>query len=236
MVGMGADGSPTEELDRIAEAQVLSVVEEAGMDWDVLSEEIGHVRRGGDRTLVVDPIDGSHNALRGLPFATVSLGLGRANLGGIDVGVVHDLSGGSTYWAVRGQGAYRDGRPLHVRSWDTRQELFFVNLGRHAAPAAVRRAAEGRRIRSLGCASFEMAMVAQGGADAYFFENDTENRNLRVTDIAAAYRILSEAGGGTVNAGLQPIDGMPLSLGHHTSVVAYGDPAFLEHLRGAASK
>jgi fructose-1,6-bisphosphatase/inositol monophosphatase family enzyme len=230
-VGMGADGSPTEELDRIAEAQVLTEVEEAHVDWNILSEEIGLVQRGGSRTLVVDPIDGSHNALRGLPFATVSLGLGAGTLGGIDIGVVHDLSGGSTYWAVRGEGAYRDGRPLRVRAWAPRHELFFINLGRHATPHAVKLAAESRRVRSLGCASFEMAMVAQGGADAYIFENDTENRNLRVTDIAAAYRILLEAGGGVVNASMAPVDEVPLRLDQHTSVLAYGDVALRDLLR-----
>ena len=75
VVAMGADGSPTEEIDRIAEAEVLAVLNEEGVDWDVLSEEIGRVHRGGSKTLVVDPIDGSHNALRNMPFATVSLGL-----------------------------------------------------------------------------------------------------------------------------------------------------------------
>ncbi|MCI4331362.1 MAG: hypothetical protein L3K19_05890 [Thermoplasmata archaeon] len=215
---------------------MLSAVDEAGVDWNILSEEIGLVHRGGERTLVVDPIDGSHNALRGLPVATVSLGLGHHTLGGIDIGVVHDLSAGSTYWAVRGQGAFRDGRPLHVRAWAPRHELFFINLGRHASAHAVKLAAESRRVRSLGCASFEMAMVAQGGADAYIFENDTENRNLRVTDIAASYRILLEAGGGVMNSAFASIDAVPLRLDQHTSIVAYGDTALrdlLQHGAGA---
>lgn len=231
MVGMGADGSPTEEIDRIAEAQVLASLDAAGVDWNVLSEEIGLVNRGGSRTLVVDPIDGSHNALRGLPFATVSLGLGTGSLGGIDVGVVHDLTTGTTYWGVRGGGAFRDGHPLRVRAWTPRHELVFINLGRHAAAHAVKLAGESRRVRSLGCASFEIAMVAQGGADAYLFENDTENRNLRVTDIAAAYRILLEAGGGMVNATMASLEEVPLRLDQHTSVLAYGDPALRDLLK-----
>jgi len=226
VVAMGADGSPTEELDRIAEGQVLSILHEEGVDWDLLSEEIGLVRRGGGKLLVVDPIDGSHNALRNMPFATVSLALGHDTLGGIEKGVVRDLTNGITYWASRGQGAYRDGRRLRTRSWDLRSELFFVNLGRHSTPNAVHLAEHGRRIRSLGCASLEIAMVAQGAADAYFFENDTLPRNLRVTDIAAAYRILLEAGGGMTDAAGRPVDGIPLDLAEHTSVLAFGDAAF----------
>ncbi len=230
VVAMGADGSPTEEMDRIAEGQVLGVLEAEKVDWDVVSEEIGLVRRGGTKTLVVDPIDGSHNVLRGMPFATVSLALGDRDLSGVEAGVVHDLFTGSTYWATRGGGAFCDGRPIHVRPWELRGELFFVNLGRHSTRRAVGLAERGRRIRSLGCASLEMVMVAQGAADAYLFDNDTPNRNLRVTDIAAAYRIVLEAGGHVGDATLAPLDGFPLRLGVHTGVCAWGDPGFAASL------
>lgn len=231
IVAMGADGSPTEQLDRIAESQIVAALESEGVDWNLVSEEIGTIDRGGDRTLVVDPIDGSHNALRGLPFATTSLALGRTNLGGIDLGVVHDLSSGANFWATRGGGAFKDGRRLRTRAWDPKHELFFVNLGRHSTPRAVALAGKGRRIRSLGCASFELVMVAQGGADAYFFENDTANRNLRVTDIAAAGLILREAGGAVSTGDLGSLDGIPLELAQHTSVLGVGDRAFTDAAR-----
>jgi fructose-1,6-bisphosphatase/inositol monophosphatase family enzyme len=226
IVAMGADGTPTEEIDRVAEAQVLAAIESEGVEWNLLSEEIGFVERGGGSTLVVDPIDGSHNALRGLPFAAISLALGERTLSGVRLGVVHDLSRGTTYWAERGNGAFRDGRRIRTRAWAPRAELFFVNLGRHSTPRAVALAGKGRRIRSMGCASLEMLMVAQGSADAYFFENDTEGRNLRITDIAAAYRILAEAGGGTATATGETLDAFPLDLSKRTSVLAWGDPAF----------
>jgi NAD+ kinase len=235
VVAMGADGSPTEELDRIAESEVLRVLKEEGVDWDLLSEEIGLLRRGGRQLLVLDPIDGSHNALRNMPFATVSLALGRGTLGGIEKGVVRDLTNGITYWASRGGGAFRDGRRIRTRSWDLRSELFFVNLGRHSTPSAVQLAEHGRRIRSLGCASLEIALVAQGAADAYFFENDTRPRNLRVTDIAAAYRILLEAGGGMTDAQGRPVVGVPLDLAEHTSVLAYGDAHFAASRTGGGA-
>ncbi len=227
VVAMGADGTPTEQLDRAAEAQILEFLESERLPWNVLSEEAGVVDRGGDLTLVVDPVDGTHNALRGLPFYTISVALGRTTLRSIEAGVVHDLANGSTWWARRGQGAFRDGRAISTRRWDARSELFFVNLGRHSTTSALRWAERGRRIRSLGCASLEMALVAQGGGDAYLFENDAPTRNLRVTDIAAGYRILVEAGGGVSDAGGTPVDDLPLTLDHRTSVLAYGDPAFL---------
>jgi NAD+ kinase len=226
VVAMGADGSPTEEIDRAAEARILAGLDAEGVRWDVLSEEIGLVRRGGPERLVVDPIDGSHNAIRRMGLSTVSLALGREHLGDVEVGVVHDLATGTTYWAERGRGAFRDGRRLRPRRWDPRAELFFLNLGRHSTPRSSQWAARARRVRSLGCASLEMALVAQGSGDAYFFENDVNERNLRVTDIAASYRILLEAGGGVADARLAPLEEFPLELGRHTSVFAWGDPEF----------
>jgi fructose-1,6-bisphosphatase/inositol monophosphatase family enzyme len=224
VVAMGADGTPTEELDRLAEAEILRVLDAEGVNWDLLSEEIGPVSRGGDRTLVVDPIDGSHNALRGQPFFTVSLALGRGDLAGIDLGLVRDLHHGTTWWAGRGTGAFRDGRPIRTRPWTAKNEMLFVNLGAHASERSVRLAGKARRVRSLGCASEELLMVAQGSADGYFFENTPDARNLRTTDIAGAYRILLEAGGGIGDARGASLDAFPLKLDRRTSVFAWGAP------------
>ena len=67
-------------------------------------------------------------------------------------------------------------------------------------------------------------MVAEGGGDAYLFENADEGRNLRATDIAAAYRILLEAGGGMTDAAGGSLEPFPLGVEKRTSVVAWGDP------------
>ncbi len=226
VVAMGASGSPTEQLDRLAEAEILRVLDAEGVDWDLLSEEAGRVSRGGRRTLVVDPIDGSHNALRDQPFYAVCLALGSGSLAGIDLGLVRDLHHGTTWWGVRGGGAFRDGRPIATRPWNARAETVFVNLGSNASDRSVRLAGKARRVRSLGCASQEILMVAQGSADAYLFENQAEARNLRATDIAAAYRILLEAGGGLSDAQGRSLDDFPLQVERRTSVFAWGDPAF----------
>lgn len=225
VVATSAGGTPTEELDRLAEHEILRSLEAERVDWNVVSEEIGSVDRGGARTLVVDPIDGTSNALRQMPFFTVSLALGSRDLDGIDHGVVRDLERGTTYWASRGTGAFRDGRPIRTRPRRARGEVVFLNLGRRSGPRATRLASAARRVRSLGCASLELMMVAQGSADAFLFENADPTLNLRVTDIAAAYRILVEAGGGVGNADGAPLGPLPLGIGERTSVFAWGDPA-----------
>lgn len=220
-VAIGASGAPTEEADRVAEAQVLSFLEQEGINWNVLSEEMGYVDRGGDRVLVVDPIDGSFNLMRGLPLATVSLALGKSRLSDVEVGVVHDLYGGKTYWAVKGKGAYLDGQRLHTREWTEGTELFFLSLNHTSTERARKLASKARRIRSLGSASLEIASVAAGRGDIYFSESSQPETNLRVTDIAAAGLLLSEAGGGMAQADGSPVD-LPFSLHQRTSLIAWG--------------
>ncbi len=234
VVAMGASGTPTEEVDRLAESAILAALDAEGVDWNVVSEEIGRVERGGRRTLVIDPIDGTANAVRNLPFSTVSLALGERDLGGVDVGLVRDLARGTTYWAVRGGGAWRDGRRIRTRSWTGRGEVVLVNLGRAASPRSTALAGRMRRVRSLGCASLELALVAEGAADAYVYENAEPGRNLRATDIAAGYRILSEAGGGASNAEGAALETLPLGVDQRTTVLAWGDAAFGRVVWGGA--
>jgi len=226
VVAMGASGTPTEELDRLAERAILHALDEEGVDWNVVSEEVGTVDRGGAKTLVIDPIDGTANAVRNLPFSTVSLALGTKDLGGVKLGLVRDLTRGTTYWAARGEGAYRDGRPIRTRAWPGRGEVVFVNLGRFASPRSASLVGRARRVRSLGCASLEIALVAEGAGDAYVFENADATKNLRATDIAAAYRILLEAGGGASDAHGRPLEEFPLGVVQRTTVIAYGDAAY----------
>ncbi len=230
-VGMGASGNPTAELDRVAEARVLSWLEHENVSWNLLSEELGFVDRGGEDVLVVDPVDGSHNALSGIPCATVSLALGRERLSDLRVGVVQDLFLGRTHWALRGRGAYLDGVRVSTRPWRPGHDLLMVNLGANATPRAHRAALSVRRVRALGCASLEMAHVAQGASDGYFSDNDPGEKNLRVTDIAAGYLLVREAGGGVHAPGAGPLD-LPLDLSTRTPLLAWGDARFLEQGRG----
>jgi len=227
VVAMSAGGTPTEEADRVAEAQVLSYLEQEGLDWDVLSEELGYVRRGGKKILVVDPIDGSSNFLNDIPIASVSLALGNGNLSGIDIGVVHDLYGGKTFWAVKGGGAYLNGHRITPRPWRPGRDLYFLNLNTHSTERTRALAARAMRVRSLGCASLEMAMVASGCGDLYYSESAQAKSNLRVTDIAAARLILTEAGGGVARGDGTPLD-LKLNIDERTSVLAWGSQALFD--------
>jgi myo-inositol-1(or 4)-monophosphatase len=69
-IGIGGDGTPTSRLDEIVDAAVIEATEPFGVN--ILSEEAGWIDRGSAVTLVVDPVDGTANALAGVPLCTFS--------------------------------------------------------------------------------------------------------------------------------------------------------------------
>jgi fructose-1,6-bisphosphatase/inositol monophosphatase family enzyme len=145
-------------LDLAADGAALPVLHGAGLA--VLSEESGATGDGPSGLLaVIDPIDGSTNAHRGVPFFSTSVCVLDAH--GPRVGVVVNQATGTRYAAVRGEGAQRDGDTIHPSSCDDLGRAI-VGIsgfpGRHPGWA---------QFRALGAASLECCAVAEGVLDAY---------------------------------------------------------------------
>ncbi len=192
MVTMGADGTPTKNIDRKAEDAVLAQLRASGLGFKVLSEEIGEVSIGEkpDYFLHLDPLDGTFNAIKGIPFYSVSIYLSKDNC---HFGYVCDLASESKYYAEAGRGAYVEpGARLHVSNTSDLKD--FSISAYTMRPLTGRIAGIGdkvRRIRTLGSTSLEMALVAAGKLDAFV---DLRGM-MRVVDVAAGKLILEEAGG-----------------------------------------
>lgn len=230
VLGRGADGAPSTRIDQVAEAAVLRVLDYEDVKVDVLSEEAGFLDRGGDATLVLDPIDGTHNAIRGVPAYSVSIALGHERLADVEEGLVRDLVGGTTFYAAAGGGAFQNGRPIRVRPFDPRDSLFTVYMGSNAHPNASHVASKARRVRSLGAASLDLCLVATGAADLYYMHSAAVETKLRAVDIAAGTLIVREAGGKVLDLAGKDLD-IPLSLDARTDLMALGDPKVLEAIR-----
>ncbi|HKZ98235.1 MAG TPA: inositol monophosphatase family protein [Thermoplasmata archaeon] len=230
VLGRGADGAPSLRIDRVAEEAVLRTLDYGGTKIDVLSEEAGFVRRGGDRLLVLDPIDGTHNAIRGVPAYSVSMAIGTDRLSDVEEGLVRDLVTGATYYAARGRGAALNGRPIRTRPSREGDLLIGVYIGKNADPSAARVAARARRVRHLGAASLDMCLVAHGASDLYYMHSATPETKLRVVDIAASTLVVREAGGRVTDLGDRDLD-IPLRPDARTDLIAFGDPRAREAIR-----
>jgi myo-inositol-1(or 4)-monophosphatase len=188
VVGMGADGTPTKEIDEVAEERALEVIEEHG-DLRVVTEEAGEVVYGDPtHTVVLDPVDGTYNATRGVPLYSVSIAV--ADGDSVDeIGYAHvrELTTGRSYTAERGEGAYFEGEDIEVRDEPTPANMTLggVYSIRGFDPSRF------KRYRLLGCSSLELCYAAAGRFDGFL---DLRSR-LRVIDFAAGKLVVEEAGG-----------------------------------------
>lgn len=226
-VGKGASGSDTSKIDKFAEDAVLAFMDEQGIGLNVLSEEIGFVDRGGKKTLVLDPIDGTINCTRGIPFFSISMAVCTKTMSDCDHALVRNLHSGDTYYARRGGGAELNGHRIAVSKFNRDDSIFLMFDGRDVAPESEKVKAVASRVRTMGCASLEMCLVAQGSAQAHYMNCTKRSRMIRIVDIAASCLILREAGGEVVDLTGKKLD-MELSLDDRKNFLAYGDPKIKE--------
>jgi len=219
-VGIGASGDRTLLADRVAEDELMKAL--VGVKGTkVLSEEAGLRGDMDGRTLaVVDPLDGSSNFARGIPFYCTSVAVveGRS-LDGITVGVVRDLVSGDVYHAVKGKGTKKNGAPVRTsRVTKVSKAVLGIDLSR-GGPGLVKGLAPliGRAKRQVhfGANALELSYVADRTTDAFVDLRGT----IRITDIAAAYLIASEAGAVITDLRGEEL-GAAFDLEHRLSFVA----------------
>ncbi|MEF8878784.1 MAG: inositol monophosphatase family protein [Candidatus Thermoplasmatota archaeon] len=216
-VGIGADGTPTKMVDKLAEDAAIDVIDKSDTDVNLLSEEAGFLDNRAEYTFVLDPIDGTRNAARGIPFYSVSLGVGKETLSDVEYGIIKNIPTGDIFIAERGYGAFLNNKNIGVPEVPEKTILSSLSLGVNHDEKTIR-LAEKNKVRSLGSASLEMCMVATGALDFYMVGHDY----LRVTDIAASTLIVREAGGVVTDSLGKKLD-INLSLDERTSIVAAGN-------------
>jgi len=190
-VTMGADGTPTKRIDQVAEEIVVDYFTDHPFCGCLISEELGLVRMGGgEGTIFLDPVDGTYNAVVGIPFYALSIAY--AEEGIIQQGYVQNLATGETFHAVRGQEVCLDGHPIRVSGTSHIEESAMSVYGRKFDPARVFPISQKiRRWRHLGASALELCYVGCGRIDGFVDVRGT----LRVTDAAAGMLVCEEAGG-----------------------------------------
>ena len=143
--------------DLAADEVALAILAAAG--FGVLSEESGLHHEDRQILVVLDPVDGSTNASRGIPWFATSL-CALDDVGPLAALVVNQATG-TAYSAIRGQGALRDGRPIRAAST---AELSHAVVGVAGYPA---HHLGWRQYRALGAAALDLCAVAEGALDAY---------------------------------------------------------------------
>lgn len=233
VVGQGEGGDDTTVVDSRAEEAVvarLQALAERGISFRLVSEELG-IRSYGDESspwvVVVDPIDGSLNAKRGLPFYCLSIAFADGpTIGDTRFGYVADFGSGEEWVAAAGEGATLNGRRLGgVRPKDRLGVIDFeATNARLIADAADRLDGHVGRIRVLGALALALCQLGDGRLDGV-----VSLKPSRSVDLAAAVLIVREAGG---HVHLRDAPDLPLDLESRTRVVGARDEAMAARLAG----
>jgi fructose-1,6-bisphosphatase/inositol monophosphatase family enzyme len=167
--------------DLVVDQIALDLLREAGVG--IVSEESGAENIDRDIVVIVDPLDGSTNASRGVPhYATALCAVDSA---GPWVALVVDQAVGTRWWAIRGQGAFRNGEVLSCDITTEWSEALVAVSGRPPDDAGW------AQFRSFGAAAIDMCYVADSTIDAFI---DMSPSAHGVWDYAASYLICHESG------------------------------------------
>src|SRR3954471_10798725 len=222
----GEGGDRTLVIDAAAEEVVFGQLErlhEAGYRFTAVSEERGTGDFGGDDLrVVIDPIDGSLNAKRGLPHHALSLAVADGpTMADVLFGYVFDLGPGEEWHAVREQGAFLDGRrlapPPERRGRKGRLELVAVESAdpHWLAASAAALCEVTNRVRALGSIAVTLCQVAAARVDGM-----ATLWRCRAVDAAAAQLIVRESGGLVRFTAMAEPLAAPLDLEPRSPVVA----------------
>jgi myo-inositol-1(or 4)-monophosphatase len=201
VIGMGADLTPTKRIDRVAEDCVVEFLLQHPLCSLLVSEELGKKEfNDGTGTIFLDPIDGTFNAVTGIPFYALSIA--HAIDGVVQQAFVRNLASGETFTAVKDKFSRCDNQPIRVSSTSRLDACAMSVYGRKFDPMrAMQLGMKIRRWRLLGASALELCYIGCGRIDGFVDLRGT----LRVTDAAAGMLVCTEAGGKVTDLNGDPI-------------------------------
>lgn len=233
-IGKGASGDMTYPLDRRAEEIIFEELEKLDKPLTIISEEYGFkdIKCRGQR-LLIDPIDGSKNALSGIPFFSTSIALVEGKtIEHTSIGYVINLTNGDEFWAIKGEGGFFNGMPIKTQQ----NEEFYViayeaQTPKIDIPKIVPLLSLFKRARCLGSTALDMSLLAKGAIS--MFITPVPSRSF---DFAAGYLLIKEAGGIITDLKGREVDDTPVGIEKASPLLASGNERLhkkaLEVLKG----
>jgi myo-inositol-1(or 4)-monophosphatase len=229
-VGEGEGGDDTTAIDAAAEAVILARFR--GEDVRIVSEEVG-IEGDGRWTVVVDPIDGSLNAKRGIPFFSISVAVAEGDtMDDVAFGYVYDFGAREEWTAARGGGALLGGAPITERPKDELEILSFeATTTAYVSENAARFDGVAYRLRVMGSLAVTLCHLAAGRVDGV-----VSLKPARSVDIAAAQLLVREQGLSIELPDDPPFAAAPLDLEGRSRVVAAGNDELCARLATALTQ
>jgi myo-inositol-1(or 4)-monophosphatase len=230
VVGDGVGGDETTAIDAAAERVILARFR--ANDVRIVSEEVG-IEGAGRWTVVVDPIDGSLNAKRGIPFFSISVAVAEGEtMDDVFFGYVYDFGSGEEWTATRGGGAFLNGAPITERPKDELEILSFeATTTAYVSENAARFDGVAHRLRVMGSLAITLCHLAAGRVDGV-----VSLKPARSVDIAAAQLLVREQGLAIDFPDAPPFGAAPLDLKGRSRVAAAGNEQLCRRLAEALAR
>jgi myo-inositol-1(or 4)-monophosphatase len=220
-VGIGASGDKTHQIDKAAEDIILSGLQDSGESLTIVSEEAGIKNiSGGGKTVLIDPVDGSRNAVSGIPFYCTSIAVADGNtVGDIELAYIVNLINGDEFWAEKSKGAFLNGERITTQ----KDDIFYLVAYEAQTPKKdilhiTPLISESRKTRCLGSTALDLAYLASGAISV--FANPSPSRSF---DFAGGWLLVKEAGGVFTDMKGNPIDKVGIGLKKSTPLLVSGN-------------
>ena len=237
--GVGAGGDVSKRIDLAAEKALIDCLSKHEISCTLVSEEAGTKKIGfgpSEYYVTTDPVDGTTNAVRGLPFSANVIAVSREPwLRDIETAIVTDIIHGINYTAQKNKGAFKNGERIKTSETSGLEDaLVGVDLNTFRIEELVTKLEglfkRGKHFRHFGANALDICYVADGSTDAFI---DIRGK-LRVTDMAASYLILREAGGIMVSPEGKELNA-PLKPTQRLSFIAAANKAIYKAIQKALS-
>ena len=220
-LGVGAAGDKTFPIDKIAEDIIISELESSRLPLSLISEEYGLKElSGGGRRVLIDPIDGSKNAIAGIPFYCTSLAIAEGDtIGSISIAYVVNLINGDEFLAEKGKGAFLNKERISTQKDDEFSLIAYeAQVPGRDIPRIIPLLSKAHKTRCLGATALDLAYLSQGAVSVLV--NPSLSRSF---DFAGGWLLIKEAGGVFTDTKGDSLDGIDLGLEKSAPLLASGN-------------
>lgn len=220
-IGKGASGDKTFPIDKRAEDIIINYLDDLQIPITIVSEELGVKELyGGGKKIIIDPIDGSKNAINGIPIYCTSIAVADGDhIGSISLAYIINLLTGDEFWAEKGKGAYFNNNRIQAQ----RDNIFHLVCyeapnPKNDIPRIIKLLSQSRRTRCLGATALDLAYLAYGAVSV--FTTPSPSRSI---DFAGGWLLVNEANGIITDIYGNSISNIKISLKREASLLASGN-------------
>jgi myo-inositol-1(or 4)-monophosphatase len=220
-ISVGASGDKTYPIDKLSEDIIISYLEKTGEPLTIISEELGIKDiSGGGKRVIIDPIDGSRNAIAGIPFFCTSIAVSNGrSIKNIEYAYIINLINGDEFWAEKGKGSFLNGEKIITQQDD----ILYLTAFEAQSPSTdiqplIPLFKASRKVRCFGAIALDLSYLASGSIS--IFVSPSPSRGI---DFAAGILLVKEAGGTVTDLKGREIEDIEISIHRSTDLLIAGN-------------